>query len=164
MNRRSRNYDYYERESHKPFRRLYRDRVNGKFLGVCTGIANYFGIDPVVIRIVWIILTLFWWYVMIPSYFIMYIILDDSPADDEEFAQDPEAVSRYRRRKRRRSHHSRSGNDRQEEHQEEFYGTRQRVSYVKRDIARMEKKVGLLESYVTSQRFQLDKEFQNLGP
>jgi len=162
MNRRSRKYDYYERESQKPFRRLYRDRVNGKFLGVCTGIANYFGIDPVVIRIVWIILSFFWWYVTIPSYFILYIILDDAPAD-EEMAQDSEVVSRYRRRKRRRSQHSHSGSERSEEHYEDFYGIRQRVSFVKRDIARMEKKVGRLESYVTSQRFQLDKEFQNLG-
>lgn len=162
MNRRSRNYDYYERDSRKPFRRLYRDRINGKFLGVCTGIANYFGVDPVVIRVAWIILTLFWSYVMIPSYFIAYFILDDAPAD-EEFGQDPEVVSRYRRRKRRRTHHSRGTKDRNEEHHEDFYGTRQRASLVKRDIARMEKKVGRLESYVTSKRFQLDQEFQNLG-
>ncbi len=34
-------------------KRLYRDDINGKFLGVCGGVADYFGIDPTIIRVVW---------------------------------------------------------------------------------------------------------------
>ncbi|MFX8731571.1 PspC domain-containing protein, partial [Acinetobacter baumannii] len=31
--------------------RLYRDKVNGKFLGVCAGIADYTGIDALWVRL-----------------------------------------------------------------------------------------------------------------
>jgi phage shock protein PspC (stress-responsive transcriptional regulator) len=45
--------------SKPPRRRFARDRVNGKLLGVCAGVANYFGIDPVVVRIAWVVATVF---------------------------------------------------------------------------------------------------------
>lgn len=39
-------------------RKLTRD-INNKMLGgVCSGVANYFGIDPTLVRIVWAILAL----------------------------------------------------------------------------------------------------------
>ncbi len=31
---------------------------NGMIAGVCAGVANYFGIDPTVVRILWVIITL----------------------------------------------------------------------------------------------------------
>ena len=34
-------------------RKLYRDDINGKFLGVCSGLGEYFGIDPTIVRVVW---------------------------------------------------------------------------------------------------------------
>jgi phage shock protein C len=33
---------------------FYLDKVNGKLGGVCSGIADYFGIDPLLVRIGWI--------------------------------------------------------------------------------------------------------------
>lgn len=36
--------------------RLYRDKVNGKFLGVCAGIADYTGIDALWVRLGFLIL------------------------------------------------------------------------------------------------------------
>ena len=39
-------------------RRFHLDKGNGKLLGVCAGLANYFAIDPMVVRIVWVISTL----------------------------------------------------------------------------------------------------------
>lgn len=36
-------------------KKLYRDDINGKFLGVCAGIGDYFGIDPTIIRVIWAI-------------------------------------------------------------------------------------------------------------
>lgn len=37
--------------------RLYRSSVNYMLAGVCGGIAEYFNIDPTLIRLAWIILT-----------------------------------------------------------------------------------------------------------
>lgn len=42
----------------QPGRRLYRSRTDKKIAGVCGGIANYFGIDPVIPRVIWVVLVL----------------------------------------------------------------------------------------------------------
>ena len=44
-------------------RKLYRIEKGRKLLGVCGGIAEYFGIDPSLIRLIWVVVTLvtaFW--------------------------------------------------------------------------------------------------------
>lgn len=38
--------------------RFYRDKVNGKFMGVCAGIADYTGVDVLWVRLAAVILTL----------------------------------------------------------------------------------------------------------
>lgn len=39
-------------------KRLYKSSTDKKVCGVCGGIANYFDVDPTVIRLIWVILTL----------------------------------------------------------------------------------------------------------
>lgn len=39
-------------------KRLYKSNTNKKLDGVCAGIANYFNIDPTLIRLAWVIFTL----------------------------------------------------------------------------------------------------------
>lgn len=41
-----------------PMKRLYRSRTDRKIAGVCGGFAHYFGVDPVIPRIVWVLLFL----------------------------------------------------------------------------------------------------------
>ena len=36
-------------------KKLYREKEGRKILGVCIGIANYFDIDPVIVRLAWVI-------------------------------------------------------------------------------------------------------------
>jgi len=40
-------------------KRLYRSRFNRILGGVCYGIAEYLNVDPVIVRLVWVLLTLF---------------------------------------------------------------------------------------------------------
>lgn len=51
-------------------KRLYRDLSNSKIAGVCSGIANYVNVDPVIIRFAWVISFLFFGFG-----FLLYIIL-----------------------------------------------------------------------------------------
>lgn len=37
-------------------KRLYRSRTDRKIAGVCGGLAKYFNIDPVIVRLFWVIL------------------------------------------------------------------------------------------------------------
>jgi phage shock protein C len=38
-------------------KKLYRSRANRRLFGVCGGIGDYFNIDPVLIRLLWILFT-----------------------------------------------------------------------------------------------------------
>ncbi len=64
---------------HKPWesttqKRLYRDEQNKVLGGVCSGIANYFNIDPLIVRILWIFLI----GVNILGYLILWIAVPSS--------------------------------------------------------------------------------------
>lgn len=57
-------------------RRLYRSQRNRVFLGVCGGLGEYFKIDPVIIRVIAVLLTLFTWvFPGIIAYFIMALVI-----------------------------------------------------------------------------------------
>jgi len=60
-------------------KRLYRSRNDRKIRGVCGGLANYFGIDPTLVRVIAVLLSIFSG-PGIPAYVIMAIIvpLEDS--------------------------------------------------------------------------------------
>ncbi|WP_439183028.1 PspC domain-containing protein [Carboxylicivirga taeanensis] len=59
----------------KPSRRFYRDIDNRVFGGVCAGIAAYFGIDVVIVRVLFVILTLLTWGGLPLIYIILWIAL-----------------------------------------------------------------------------------------
>ena len=41
-------------------KRLTRSRKDKRIFGVCGGLANYFEIDPTIIRLVWVLSILYW--------------------------------------------------------------------------------------------------------
>lgn len=59
--------------------KFYLDKQNGKFLGVCSGIADYTGVDATLIRIATIALTFFGSGFPIILYFIAAFIADAKP-------------------------------------------------------------------------------------
>lgn len=67
-------------------KRLYKSR-DKKVSGVCAGIAEYFGIDPTLIRLLWAIGTLFTIGTGILAYVICALIIPDVP-DGETYVVD----------------------------------------------------------------------------
>ena len=64
----------------RKIKRLYRcdkDKVIG---GVCVGIAEYFEVDPVVIRLFWVLATIFSMGLGLIAYLVAYIIMPEEPA------------------------------------------------------------------------------------
>ncbi len=55
QNRSSQSYSNYDASGNPP-RRLFRDEQNKVLGGVCSGIANYFGLEPLLVRILWFFL------------------------------------------------------------------------------------------------------------
>jgi len=60
-------------------RRLYKSN-NKKICGVCAGVAEYFNIDPTIVRLIWAAFTLAGGSGII-IYIIAALIMDDSPID-----------------------------------------------------------------------------------
>ena len=62
-------------------KKLYRSRFNKKICGVCGGIAEYFGIDPTVVRGIWVILTFLPVLPVIIIYIILAFVIPENPND-----------------------------------------------------------------------------------
>ena len=59
-------------------KRLYRTRTDRKLAGVCGGVAEYFNIDPTVVRVVWALLAFFYG-TSILLYLIMAFVVPEKP-------------------------------------------------------------------------------------
>ena len=59
-------------------KRLYRNQHNKILAGVCSGLGDYFNIDPVIIRLLWVVLTIFGG-AGILIYIIAWIIIPEKP-------------------------------------------------------------------------------------
>ncbi|HEY1589847.1 MAG TPA: PspC domain-containing protein [Rhodanobacter sp.] len=59
-------------------KRLYRSRNNKTLAGVCAGIAEYFGWDPTLVRVAWIVLTLLGGSGIL-IYLIMWLVMPEAP-------------------------------------------------------------------------------------
>ena len=62
-------------------KKLYKSRTDNKIDGVCAGIANYIGIDPTIVRVLWLLATLFTAFSGVIFYFIAAIVLPREPED-----------------------------------------------------------------------------------
>jgi phage shock protein PspC (stress-responsive transcriptional regulator) len=71
---------------YKQLRRPFDDRI---VAGVCSGVARYFGIDPVLVRMGFVILAIVTWGAALLAYPIMWIIMPDEPKPAEPVWRDP---------------------------------------------------------------------------
>ena len=92
-------------------KRLYRSIRDRQIAGVCGGIADYFNVDPILVRIVFIIVALAGGSGVL-AYFILWIVVprdpepwvqpdqqpDDQPMDREEFGPHHPSFNRWERR------------------------------------------------------------------
>lgn len=119
--------------------RLYKNPRNGKIMGVCAGIADYFGITTTPVRVLTVIgmFTPLSGFILI-GYFVLGFCLSPKPVDLYE-----------------------------DEQEEEFWKqTRKSPDYTAADMRRrfrdIERRTGDMEAYMTSKRFKLDRELRAL--
>jgi phage shock protein PspC (stress-responsive transcriptional regulator) len=60
-------------------KRLYRSRTSRILGGICGGIGIYFDTDPNIIRVVWVILTLFSIGAGVIAYIVAWILIPEEP-------------------------------------------------------------------------------------
>ncbi len=60
-------------------RKLYRSRNNRMIAGVCAGLAEYFGVDPTVIRLLFAAGALIGFGSFILIYIVMFVVVPEEP-------------------------------------------------------------------------------------
>lgn len=119
--------------------RLYKNPHKGKVMGVCAGIADYFGISTTPVRVLAVIgfFTPLSGFIII-GYFVLGFMLDPAPMDLYE-----------------------------DEQEEEFWKqTRKSPDYTAAELRRrfrdIERRTNEMEAYMTSKRFRLERELRAL--
>ena len=59
-------------------KKLYKDKKNAKLSGVCAGVAKYFDMDPTIIRLIWVFITLVGGSGLV-AYVVCAIVMPDEP-------------------------------------------------------------------------------------
>lgn len=67
-------------------KRLYKS-ADKKISGVCGGLAEYLGIDPVIVRIIWACTFLFTGAGLV-AYIVAAIVMDENPGHQEDYSTD----------------------------------------------------------------------------
>jgi phage shock protein C len=81
-------------------RRLYRSEANRMLAGVCGGLGEFFGLDPTLVRVGFVVLA--FTPVGLPLYLVMWLIVPrHSKLGDEPAAAARDAVDEFRDRARR---------------------------------------------------------------
>ncbi len=64
-------------------KKLYKSTSDKKLCGVCGGVAEYFGIDPTIVRIVWVLATcLLTWGAGLLVYVIAAFVIPERPENE----------------------------------------------------------------------------------
>lgn len=118
--------------------RLYRDRERGKLLGVCAGLADYFGVDVFLVRLGVALGGIFFTMPLVGAYLLAALVLKNKPArvyasrEEEDFwrtvATKPDVT----------------------------------IAGLKHKFREMERRLGGMETYVSSKEFELDRAINDL--
>jgi phage shock protein C len=145
-------------------KRIYKSSRDKKIAGVCAGIANYFEVSPLFVRVL-TLGSLFFGPLAFIGYIAAAVVMDRDP-DDSEYYQ-----SEKPDRRRKRKHRNNSGRDNERSHTGQTWkssGTHA-DSLDKRDMrecgnkfSNLEKKLRRLEATITSKKFKLHSDMKNL--
>ena len=64
----------------QPQKKLYRSTTNKWIAGVCGGLAEHFNMNPTLVRVLWILVTIFSVGVGVIGYIVLWIMVDKYPA------------------------------------------------------------------------------------
>lgn len=130
-------------------RRFVRNGDRAWIGGVCAGIADYFGFRRCAVRAIFVISLMIAFPFTVLTYFAIVLLV---PAESSRYEY---VVEREVRRRRRRA----TRRERREAEAEEKERARDRIRERYRSL---DERLARIEKYVTSSRYDLDREFRNL--
>lgn len=124
---------------------LYRDTANGKIAGVCAGLANYFGLEVWLVRILVISAALLGGsFLVLLAYVALAFMLEKQPKNYVETL------------KSKQDHKLKSKPWTQGRAPEDLLAT------LENDFSSLESRIRSMEAYVTSDTFKVNREFSKL--
>jgi phage shock protein C len=72
-------------------KKLYRSTSDRMVAGVCGGLGEYFGIDPTLVRLIFVLGTIFSFSALFWAYIIMLIVVPEEPAASQAVVEVPAA-------------------------------------------------------------------------
>jgi phage shock protein C len=64
-------------------KKLYRSKTQRMAGGICGGLGHYMDIDPTVIRLIWVVMSLFTWGIGLLFYIVAWVIIPEEGAPDD---------------------------------------------------------------------------------
>lgn len=134
--------------------RLERDDDNAKIVGVCAGIANYYGVEAWVVRCIAVTGLLFFGSVVFPAYWVMYFVMDAPGSGQRGGGETPRSKWRARR--------SRSPREEPRQLTGQSIAPRQNLRNVQQDLQEVELRLRRMETHVTSGHYELQRELHRI--
>ncbi|MCA2018378.1 envelope stress response membrane protein PspC [Vibrio tritonius] len=120
---------------------LYRDPRNGKLTGVCAGVANFFGLERWLVRILVVSATLLGGgFLVILLYIALSLMLEKQPYMQNEYSTLTIKSKPW----------------------EQGKTAKQLLETIDHDLQQVESRVKKMEAYVTSEAFDVNREFNKL--
>ncbi|WP_421239938.1 envelope stress response membrane protein PspC [Aeromonas enteropelogenes] len=126
-------------------RNLYRDPRQGKIAGVCAGLADYFGVETWIVRLLAISGLIFAGFITFTAYMAAWFLLDKKPVTLYE--QEEEAFAEVRMKARS---------------WQAGITPHQALGRIHRELDALEPRLQQIEKLVTSKEFTLQREFRKL--
>ncbi|HEJ2468472.1 TPA: envelope stress response membrane protein PspC [Vibrio cholerae] len=126
-------------------RELYRDPYNGKIAGVCAGLANYFGLEVWLVRILVITAALLGGtFLVLVAYVAMALMLEKLP---KQYREDIRSQQEYTLKSKPWA---------------QGQAPKELLHTLDRDLSQVETRIRSVEAYVTSEAFKVNREFRKL--
>lgn len=135
-------------------RRLYLDPKRQRIVGVCAGIARYYGVEPWVVRCIAVTGLLFFPSIVFPAYWIAWIVMEKPPGGVDQ---------RHGHRGSSRRHRRRGGGSLAPEPGRRM-SPRDSLRNVEADLMEVELRLRRMETHVTSGRYELQRELNKIDP
>ena len=178
--RRSRRVHYRDYEDlSRRSRDLYLDRENRKIVGVCAGVARYFGIEAWVARCAALTGLIFLPSIVFPAYWVAFFVMGRSPSDRYGRSRAGVGGSRARERakktrsraneRKRSARRGRRAYDDKRDHRSpapEFgarFSPRRSLRGAQADFAEVELRLRRMEAFITSDQYALERGFAEIG-
>ncbi len=138
---------------------LYKNPDKAKICGVCAGLSEYFDFESWVVRLIAVSFFLFSGGTAVIAYFVACFIMDPKPGSTSNKG----CFGNEKLRKRPKDSEKRQYTASVKEVWKKGRAPSEMLTNIEQSFEKIETKLQKMETYVTSKKYQLDKEFQQMG-